>query len=405
MTPTPLAPRARWGLGVNLLRKRGSHEGDRVSFVELFFDLVFVFAVTQLSHSLLAHPSLQGLAETTLMMMAVWWVWIYTSWVTNWLDPEQPLVRLMLFVLMLAGMVLSMAIPTAFDSGAMVFVAAYTLMQIGRSLFMMAAMARHAPANYRTFARITAWFALSGAFWVAGGWLAGEVRVVLWVAALAIEYAAPACSYWTPGLGRSSTTDWNISGAHMAERCGLFVIIALGESLLVTGASFAEMPWDRESAMAFVVAFIGAIAMWWIYFNIGAERATRLISQSADPGRLARLAYTYVHLVLVAGIVLSAVADELVIHHPHDKPSAAIAYTVLGGNALFLLGNLVFKRVTWARSPLSHIVGLGGLAGLAIMHSSFSALGLATASTAMLVLVAGWETLSLGRRHLSAQHD
>src|SRR5919109_3588280 len=140
----------------NLLRARQAHEHSRVTFVELFFDLVFVFAVTQLSHLLLEHLSILGAVQTALLMMAVWWVWIFTSWVTNWLDPQRTPVRLMLFALMLAGLVLSMSIPEAFESRGIAFAAAYAFMQVGRSLFMLWALARHSQANFRNFQRITA---------------------------------------------------------------------------------------------------------------------------------------------------------------------------------------------------------------------------------------------------------
>jgi low temperature requirement protein LtrA len=199
-------------------------------FVELFFDLVFVFAVTQLSHALLEHFTLLGAIQTTLLLMAVWWVWIFTSWVTNWLDPETPAVRLMLFVLMLAGLVLSTSLPQAFGSRGLAFAAAYVFMQVGRSLFMLWALGSHSRRNLRNFQRITLWLALAGVFWIAGGLAEGTTRFGLWGLALFLEYLSPAVGFWVPGRGRSTTADWDVEGGHMAERCGLFIIIALGEA-------------------------------------------------------------------------------------------------------------------------------------------------------------------------------
>src|SRR5215510_13701832 len=152
---------------MSLLRDRG--ERARVTYTELFFDLVFVFAVTQLSHNLIEHFSVLGLIETTLLLMAVWWVWIYTSWATNWLDPERTPVRLMLFALMLAGLVLSTSIPKAFADKGLALAGAYVFMQVGRCLFMLWALRHHSAASYRNFLRITSWFILSGVFWIAGG--------------------------------------------------------------------------------------------------------------------------------------------------------------------------------------------------------------------------------------------
>jgi len=225
----------------SLLRERVAGEEARVGFAELFFDLVFVFAVTQLSHFLLHHFTPLGAVETVLLLIAVWWVWIYTSWVTNWLDPGKTAVRLMLFVLMIAGLVLSTSIPEAFEGRGLAFALSYTFMQVGRSAFTAWVLKDIRPANHRNFQRITAWFVVSAALWIAGGLVGSELRLALWTGAIAFEFAGPASGFFVPGLGRSQTTDWDISGAHMAERCGLFIIIALGESILVTGATFAEL--------------------------------------------------------------------------------------------------------------------------------------------------------------------
>ena len=380
--------------GESLLRARHGHEHTRVTYVELFFDLVFVFAITQLSHHLLEHLTLGGLLQTTLMLMAVWWVWIYTSWVTNWLDPDRTPVRLLLFALMLAGLVLSTSIPQAFDSRAVAFAGAYVFMQLGRSAFMLWALKGHSPANYHNFQRIISWLGVSALFWLAGAFAQGDTRFALWVVALLIEYAGPSCGFWTPGLGASTTSDWDVEGGHLAERCGLFVIIALGESVLVTGATFAKLAWTPVTMAAFLVAFVGSVAMWWIYFNIGAERSSRHISASQDPGSLGRLVYTYLHLPLVAGIIVVAVGDELVLAHPTGHTEAKTAAVLLGGPALYLIGNLAFKRASAKHFPLSHLVGLGLLALLVPAVGLLAPLALSLATTTVLVIVAFWETWS-----------
>ena len=201
-------------------------EEKRVAPLELFFDLVFVFAVTQLSHTLLKHLTWDGVMHTLLLFLAVWWVWIYTSWVTNWLDPERTPVRLLLLALMLAGLVLTTSLPDAFHAKALPFAAAYVSMQVGRSLFLLWALRRHDDQNYRNFQRITSWLVLSALFWIAGIFADGQLRFVLWAIALTVEYVSPAAGFWTPGLGRSSTADWEISGAHMAERMSCWTMLA-----------------------------------------------------------------------------------------------------------------------------------------------------------------------------------
>lgn len=383
-----------------LLRQRDGHEAGRVGMAELFFDLVFVFAITQLSHGLLAHLTPGGVLQGALLLAAVWWVWIYTTWATNWLDPERIPVRIGLFVLMLAGLLLSVSIPEAFGERGLTFAAAYVFMQVGRTLFFLWAV-RGAPANLRrNFQRILAWLVLSGVFWIVGGFAEPGARFGWWLLAFAVEFIAPVCYFWVPGLGRSTTADWDIKGAHMAERCGLFVIIALGESLLVTGATFTELPWNAATVCAFLAAVVGSILMWWIYFDTGAVRAHHRIEQSLDPGRQARSAYTYAHVLIVAGIIVCAVADELVLVHPGHGTDAALA-AILGGPACFLVGAASFKWFTNDRKapPLSHLTGLLLLALLAwpAFAHLLTPLALGIATTGVLALVAAWEALALRR--------
>lgn len=384
----------------SLLRSRTAG-AVKVTNIELFFDLVFVYAVTQLSHTLLHGLNVVGALQVLLLFLAVWWVWVFTSWVTNWLDPERPLVRLLLLALMLAGLLLSMALPEAFGERGLLFAGAYVFMQVGRTLFVLWVLGDDAPANTRNFQRIAVWLAVSGALWLLGGWLDGKERALLWVAALALEYIGPALAFAVPGLGRSSTADWDIDGGHLAERCSLFVIIALGESVLVTGSSFADTAWQPQAVLAFVSAFVGSVAMWWIYFDLGAERGSRAIRHAADPGRTARAAYTYLHLLIVAGIIVGAVADELTLRDAQQRVGAISGAVLLGGPMLYLTGNAWFKKtVNDTHLPLSHLVGLGLLAALAavLVQQPPSVFVLGLASSSILVLVAAWETVSL--RHL-----
>jgi low temperature requirement protein LtrA len=362
---------------------------------------VFVFAVTQLSHTLLAHLTAAGVVQVTLLLLAVWWVWIYTSWATNWLDPERIPVRVCLFVLMLAGLLLSSSIPEAFEARGLMFAGAYVFMQVGRTLFFLwATRSEPNPNLQRTFRGILVWMLLSGTFWFVGAFAHGEARLAWWALALGLEFLAPWAYYWVPGLGRSSVADWNIEGGHLAERCALFVIIALGESLLVTGATFAEQSLGSVTVAAMMVALIGTVAMWWVYFDTGAERASHRIRHAKDPGRQGRMAYTYLHILIVAGIIVGAVGDELLLAHPDHATDAGVA-VILGGPALYLVGNAWFKWVTSDRRgpPLSHMVGvvlLCGLIPVALGHY-FSALALGALASGALVVVAIWESVALRR--------
>ena len=388
-----------------LLRSRNSHA--RVTFVELFFDLVFVFAVTQLSHMLAEHLTLAGALQTLFLLLSVWWVWMYTCWFTNWIDPDKPSVRILMFLLMLAGLLMSAAIPNAFGHEGFLFAIAYAFIQVVRSAFMVFATRGHDPLNHRNYQRITAWLAVSAVFWIAGGLASGGERVAAWVFALSLEIGGPFVGYFVPGIGRSNTTDWKVDGAHMAERCALFVMIALGESILVTGATAASLPATTAGVCAFLVAFFGSVAMWWIYFNIGAERGSREITGSADTGRYARAVYTYFHIPIIAGIVVGAVGDELTIAHPAGHLELPAAIALLGGPALYLLGNVFFKRASAKYYPLSHLAGLGMLALIAPFSLLVTPLALGTATTVVLITVAIWETRSFasGAQPSAAEHS
>ena len=378
-----------------LFRPIVPNQHSRVTYAELFFDLVFVFAVTQISHTLLAHFTLLGALQVTLLFLAVWWVWVYTSWITNWLNPEKTPVRLLLFALTLGGLVLSTSIPTAFDGRGLWFAIAYAAMQVGKTVFLWASTLPSQSLARANAIRITTWLAMSAIFWIAGGLAEGPSRLVLWAIALVIEYISPAVRFWIPRYGASSVADWAVEGGHMAERCAGFIIIALGESIVVTGATFAELTWTTENVLAFVSAFVGCLAMWWIYFHKGAEAGSEQISKSSEPGRLARLAYTYLHMPIVAGIIVAAVADELVLKHPSGHSDLNTVLSAIGGPLLFLFGTILFKHSFRGFLQLSHGVGIVALGVLAWFASGLSPLMLSILTTAIMIVVAMWESISL----------
>ncbi|MBH5388712.1 low temperature requirement protein A [Bradyrhizobium diversitatis] len=369
---------------------------SRVTFVELFFDLVFVFAITQISHSLLHHFTPLGAVHVAVLFLAVWWVWVYTAWVTNWLNPELTPVRLLLFSMMLGGLVLSTTIPTAFEGRGLWFAIAYATMQVGRTAFWLLATPRHRTAVRHNAIRILIWLSISAVLWIAGGLSERDTRLWLWIAAVTWEYISPAARFWVPKLGFSSLEAWAVEGGHMAERCALFVIIALGEAIVVNGATFAELDWTANNILAFVSALVGAIAMWWIYFHKGAEAGAERISKSAESGRLARLAYTYLHTPIVAGIILTAVSDELVLKHPSGHSDTRTIVSTVGGPLVFLVGTILFKYAIRGFLQLSHGIGITLLLVLWWFAADLSPLWLSVATTMIMIVVAVWESVSLG---------
>ncbi len=383
---------------MSLLRQRGQADSGKVGMVELFFDLVFVFAVTQLSHTLLKNLDAQGALQVGLLFMATWWVWIYTVWATNWFDPEKKTVRAALFALLVAGLLMSVSIPRAFTDLGWLFGASIMLQQLGRTLAMVAACRGEDGALRLNFLRISIWLGASGLLWVAGGLAAPEARMAWWLGALAVDLAAPMLFYAVPGLGSSTLADWNVDGSHMAERCALFVIIGLGESLLVTGATFAELPFDALTVFAFLLAVLGSILMWWLYFDHGLEQGHHRIVHSQTPGRHARNNYTYLHVPIVAGIIVGAVGDELVLSHPWSGNAAAMA-AIVGGPLLFLSGLAMFKWLAHTRAwpPLSHLIGVALLLVLGALALALPLSPLAATAGCVLVLlfVAVWESCVL----------
>ena len=361
-------------------------EEQRATWLELFFDLVYVFAVTQLSHALLVDPTAGGLLRTAFLLLVVWWAWINTTWMANWFDPDAVPVRLVLIGGMLASLLMAVSVPHAFTSDGMLFAGAYVALQVGRNCFNVAVTERDSEFG-PSFRRLLAWSVASAPLWIAGGLLDGDARVVVWVVALAMDYAAPSLRYWTPGLGSSKFEEWAIEGAHFAERFQLFIIIALGESIVVTGATASDAGADGTTVAALTVCFLGSAALWWLYFDrIAGYAQERLANAGEESGQLGRDAYTYLHVPIVAGIVLAAVGDELVIAHPGHHADLFESFAIVGGPALYLFGHLLFRFRMVKRTSKPWTVALAVLVALVVVGAvaALPLLALAVAATVVL---------------------
>ena len=372
---------------------------QRVTNVELFFDLVYVFAVTQLSHFLLAGPSAGGAVRTALeaalLLIMVWQLWAYTTWVTNWLDPDRIAVRLLLLVLAVISLVMSAALPSAFGHSGLIVGCAYLVMQVGRSTFTVWAISDE--GLRRNFQRILAWCVVSGLLALAGGLSHGDARVVLWAGAVAVDLLGGAVGFYTPRLGRSRTAEWTIEGGHFAERCQGFILIAIGESIVVIGATLAvrlNSPTSLTGAEigAFLIAVVGSVAFWWLYFDRSARDAGEVIAHAADPGRLGRSAYHFIHPVMVAGIIVAAAADGATAKaaaHPGASGTVSpwVAWLVLAGPALFLAGHAAFKAVVWRRISWHRVGAVIVLALLGLVAPHVSAVVLSACAVAVVLAV------------------
>src|SRR5919202_584784 len=343
--------------------RRPADTEQRATALELFYDLVFVFAVTQVSHHLLGDLTWRGAGESALLLLVVWWSWNYTTWVTNELDPESPVVRLLMIGIMLASLIMAAALPEAFGSEAGLFVGAYLAVQVGRHAFLTWGAAAPRTIERERAGRILVWFVAAGGFWVAGAIADGTARTVLWLIALAIDYGAPLALFWIPGRPfAAGEAGWQVGTSHFAERFALFVIIALGESIVLTGAGISGHELDLATITAFAVAFLITAALWWLYFTYVVRIAERRLELAANRTRMARDAYTYLHVVFVAGIIVSAVGDGVLIAHPSEPLTGPQVAALVAGPAIYLLAHALFRLRLTGTVSMRRLAGPAGCA-------------------------------------------
>jgi low temperature requirement protein LtrA len=350
-------------------RRRTDGASQRASTLELFYDLVFVFAITQVSHLLLEHLTWGGAGQALIVLLAVWWSWNYTTWTTNELDTETVPVRLLLLALMLVSLLMSVAIPDAFGEHALLFAGSYVAIQVGRHSFLTFAAAQPGTIERARAGRILTWFVAAGVLWIAGALADGPARTALWLAALALDYGAPLVLFWVPGRPRLEGATWDVGTEHFAERFGLFIILALGESIVLTGATTSESDLTPATILAFVMAFLASAAIWWLYFTSVARVGEHYLAVSEDRTTLARDGYTFLHAVFAAGIIMTAVGDELVIAHPTEVLPLQEVTAVAAGPAIYLFALTLFGyRLTGTMSKRKLFGALGcvvvGFAGL-----------------------------------------
>lgn len=351
--------------------QRRTEDRQQVTNLELFFDLVFVFAVTQTSHILVEHPSWSAGLRAAIVLLAAWWIWNYTTWLTNELDPTSATVIVVILAVTLGCLVLAVAIPDSFGVHGVLFATTYVAIQAGRHFFLtFGAAARGTPERARS-ARILAWFVISGIVWIAGGFTHGSTRDVLWILALAIDYGAPLHTFWLPFVKRVSSEDWQVVTAHFAERYAAFIIIALGESIILIGASARAGDLSALRVLTLAIAFLGSGFLFLLYFNHATKLAERELERSEMRTVLARDGYTYLHVVLVAGIVVAAVGDEFVLLHPTATLPLAEVMITAGGPAVYLAGLALFRRrmagvLSPTRAAAAAACVVAGAIGLAV---------------------------------------
>jgi low temperature requirement protein LtrA len=371
-------------------RPPGAHRV--VTPLELFFDLVYVFAIGQLSHHLLAHMDLRTGIETTILTLAVVYAWVMVTWGANWLDPDRLPVKGFLIALMFASTLMSAGIADAFADRAWLFVLGYLLLQLGRSAFLIWALRGRALGEH--FVNDLVWEIAVGGLWIAGAIAHGDARLALWAAAVGAGYLGLATLHWLPGRGRRiDLQHTDISAEHLVERFRLFIIIALGETVLVTSREFSDQPFNAQRLAALVVGFAGTVALWWCYFHRMEALAVHA-AESADDAGAVGWQGTWAMTAVIGGFIAIAVGDELAIAHPDYQAYTGFTLLVFGGPALILLAQALFLHHAVGWVSRARLAGVGALAVLAVATKPFNLLVGISAAGAVLIAVAIADTVS-----------
>ncbi|MFG1872683.1 low temperature requirement protein A [Micromonospora arborensis] len=366
----------------------------RATFLELFFDLVFVFALTRISarafEDLTREPgrehgwgTVTGSGKTLLLLLALWAVWQGTAWTTSRYDPYRLALQVVVIIALVGSMVMGVAIPRAFSSTGMMFAVAYVVTQVSRPLILAVGLGPHPYRRLKV--RMAVVFAVSGVLWIVGATLPTDGQVSLWTAALLLEYGAARFGWPVPGLGRSTVSKWEIAGEHLAERYQQFFLVALGETILVAGFAYSAEPYQSGHAWAFGLAVATSIMLWRIYVQRAGQILGEAVVKARHPANIGRSAAD-THLVMVVGLSATAIGYELIIEHPLAQIPGPWLVMVLGGPALFLLGRARFEYEVFGRVSPSRWIAVLVLAAAAVPLLFLP--GVAATAVGVLVLAA-----------------
>ncbi|MEO3926192.1 low temperature requirement protein A [Micromonosporaceae bacterium B7E4] len=347
------------GRGAELLRSATS--SGRASFLELFFDLAFVFALTRVSQRFAdlgddaGWALAAGLGRTLLLFLALWLIWSHTTWITSRYEPERSIIQAVVVGTMFASLVMAVTLPRAMEERALPFAVAYLVVMVVRPLVIAAALRGH--PRRRVALRLAPWAAATAPLWLVGALGPDQLRLPLWAAALAVDYLGWTLGWPLPWLGAAAVGRWRIAGEHLAERHQQMFLIALGESIWVIGIVFGGVGYSAWRAAAFTVAFIISALLWRIYFYRAGRLLTQALDRSRSPGRLGA-ASQRTHALLVLSVLVTAVAYELVIAQPYGEVRPTWLLFVVGGPALFLVARVRLEYEIFGRVSRSQMIGL-----------------------------------------------
>ena len=369
---------------------------DRVLPLELFFDLVFVLALTQCTTLMSDNPTWEGLGQGMLVLALLWWSWVAYAWLTSLVNPEEGGVRIALFAAMASFLIGAICVPEAFGSLATEFAIAYGAVRFAQ-IFLMAIAGRDDPSLRRSVTGLGIGTAIGVTLLIAGSFLDPGLQAAVWGLALVLDMSEP---YFFGAEG------WRLVPGHFAERHGLIVIIALGESIVAIGVGAGtELTWGIAAAAALGIGL--AAALWWTYFDIVALVSARRLVRAPEgkvQNELARDSYSYIHFLIVAGIVLLALGLKKALGHPSDPLADTPAFALVGGIAVYLLGLVAF-RYRHIRSINRHRFAL------AVLLFALFPLALEVSALVMLVLLnlalwtmIGYETRGYGEDRAEVRH-
>jgi len=372
-------------------------EGDRVTPLELFFDLVFVLAITQCTALMARHPTWEGLVKGMLVLGVLWWSWVGYAWLTSVVDPEEGTVRLAIIAAMAALLVAALCVPKVFESSAGLFAGAYGVVRYAQIVLFTVA-SRDDPPLRRSVLSLAGSTTVGVGLLVAASFADGTVQGGLWALALGLDMAGP---YFFGSEG------WKLVPGHFAERHGLIVIIALGESIVAIGVG-AGSHLDAGVVAAAVLGVLVAAGLWWLYFDVVALVAERRLTHAAE-GRerneIARDSFSYLHFPMVAGIVLLALGLKKTLAHVEDPLELVPAVAALGGTALYLLAHVAFRWRNVRRFSSQRLLCAIVLVALVPAALELPALATVAILTAALAALIAWEAVHFAELRDRLRHQ
>ncbi|RVW08445.1 low temperature requirement protein A [Prescottella agglutinans] len=364
-----------------------------VTPLELFSDLVYVFAIGQLSAHLLGNLTWPGLAETAVLYVAVFTAWAYTTWAGTLTDPTQPSVQMTTLLGMLVGLFMNASIPSAFDSWGWLFASTYLTIQIGRTTWLLTAGLD--PVMHRHFQRTLTWLAATAPLWIAGAVVGHDARLILWGIATTVDVVGVLTAHPLPHR-RIHSERVAFVAEHYFERTRLFFIIALGETVLTTGLAISHAPLEPMTLFVGTVALTGTIMLWWVYFRRSERIARQQLTDGSDAVKISRYAL-YALMVMVAGLLAIAVGDELVIAHPDRATDLSTNALLFGGPLLFFAAQSWYMRVAIGELPPSRPAAM---IALVVLGAATLPLPLYAAAVGALLVIAA-VAIADGRRAAS----